>query len=243
MKEKISGKTAETAQIKEQEVIIGAEGEGQTAPDFLLAGEDAGTKIEEGKKELEDLYAKAELVDEKGEEEIRELVSAEPKTEKEKITLLGNIKKRLGWLRGLALGGMLALGTAEMASPVIAQDKAAEKKEDSKESYQKNLTYLREVFSTISGGGLAAGKKEGLIVHVGGGKYYEVSRPMLGELVTLAGDYRLKMERTKNKDVALTLRRASQMKIREEVSARGAMVPFDELPQVLRDFEKARKEQ
>ena len=150
--------------------------------------------------------------------------------------------RTLDWLRSLALAGSLAVGAAEVAGPAAAQEISATKKEDAKEAYEKNRDYLKEVFGAISGGGMVASKKDALIIHVGGGKYYELARPLLGDLVAIAGDYRAKVERTKNKEAALAFKKALQMKVRQEIMMNGLSLQISELPQLLKDFEKGRKD-
>jgi len=112
--------------------------------------------------------------------------------------------------------------------------------------FQQNKDFLKGVFNGISGGGLAKSEKGNLVVHTGGGKYYELENEDLKELTDYAGTQREKLERlqkTENgKKAAIMMKDGINILIKGKIEKIGDRLNGENLPDGLQEFEKARVE-
>jgi len=165
---------------------------------------------------------------------------------KEKATSDKKVSRRgfLGSMLKTAAG--IGIGSAIMGKEGESVAEGAEKNEtpEEKENRKNNIEFLRGVFQRISGGGMGRAENGNLVVHIGGGHYYELKNSDLGKLTDIAGNYRERMERAgKSKSMktfALKIREAGDMAIKANIIKLGQEAK--ELPESLGSYEKARKE-
>lgn len=173
-----------------------------------------------------------------------EEVSFSPVTkEKKKQGIWGRAKGLFG---RLALAGAVTAGTAATMDATAershAQEKPVAKQVEKGGETEKNISFLGRIFREISGGALGKSKGGNLIVHMGGGRYYELSNSLLNELVATAGNYREKIDKANDGRVKSAQKRTAVMRITQSIMERGASVSFEQLPDNLKDFERARKD-
>ncbi len=163
---------------------------------------------------------------------------------------------RRGFLKGAL---RVAAGIAVGSSALEALGKEGEKTEDDKEkeTKKKNVGFLRGVFQKISGGGIAKDEKSGnLIIHMGGGKYNALENKELDKITDSMTARRENIEKLQEKlksakkpeeirvcqkliDAANLLANGA---VRSEITKANHSVRAENLPQSLKDFERAREE-
>lgn len=157
-------------------------------------------------------------------------------------------------LRKLAFAGTImlsafAVGCGAMPEKQYGPENSANAERVDKqkqEKFDKDKTFLNGVFQRISGGGIAKSEDGNLIVHVGGGRYYELENSDLEKLMDISGRYRERVERAEKsksmKAFVLKLKDASAMTVEANVIRLGKRVSAEQLPGDLKGFEDVRKQ-
>ncbi|MBU3895843.1 hypothetical protein KKG36_00780 [Patescibacteria group bacterium] len=160
-------------------------------------------------------------------------------------------KKKLSAVRAavasliVAAGSFLAIGCDKKEGTRSAEGQ----KQVQVEKIERTKGLLREMFSRVSGGAISKMDNGNLVIHNGGGNYYELESSDLQALMEMAREAEEGIEITQSsqrdpkiKNQLLAARKnALSMQIKQRVAKIGEKVSFDGLPQNLKEAETARQ--
>lgn len=192
--------------------------------------------------------AGAELGLERQDKALQEAEKVETKQNKHAMATLYGWRKWVG--TALLLGSPLVTTGCNSSEKPPRPDNSPKSEQrindESKEIFEKDRAFLSGVLQGISGGGMGKAENGDLIVHTGGGHYYELQNQDLDKLMKTADTYRRRIERAEHskgmKAFVLKLKEATDMAIRANIVKMGRQMSLEQLPQNLKEYEEGRRQ-